>query len=1666
MITKGFRKIEIWERINRDDVRLNRNKIFLFGDNLAEKGFGGQAREMRGEENSIGIPTKKAPSNYPASFFTDKEFDANIISIDKAFQKIPTDKTLVIPKAGIGTGLARLSQAAPKTFKYLNQKFAEIGFDNLRGGLTESKNVRVLVQKTGSESVNEKRLLDLGNIQTGNLRILSPTNSEVSALNIDRRTALADYADRLRNDYKENREDFRGGIKLLSDSLERGDQITITCPCHNGEMCHADVVKMAIERVNLYVESRITAEIGNLTQDTHRKTIRNAEPSSLNQRTPINPRTQRAINDILSFSENDQLLGQIDKTNGRNRSEQASYLGRHSQFVRDAYERGATIKGGNLIIPQENLGAESPLFITTQQYAIKKIGNLLKDEKQAKEIAPVVVEYGNQISGSTADGETKLKVFNWIYESLEGKGDLLKHEDPKSLTPSQRFEETLKQIRTLAEEMRQLEPSDKLELVPLNDFGQTKDLKHSSIDLPVEVPNFETRESEPQINTESFERIELTGNIPRIPDEFSEQQISRLFTHTLPEIDRKLEHGIPAKEIIKPFNEMIWQSTKDDTLNQLERIYQKQKLAEFDRKLSNAFVHDKEALNMSDDKSRIEIAILTPTQEFIREKLWESKNQSKIKKTKFADSPKPQTIAQFSGVDKNLSRDTIKQLDKIDVLRPNTIELTSPGEYALADKMAINIFFRQKKLEIGNLLEKFEGTQALPADSTERTKTDSIRKELRKVERSNPSFSYKLRGSTESVTGVPSVTLIQERNFVSSYIDYQLKQPDIRLRNSNYRYRIYAAKLQSAANRNEVMLVSSEIRAENARIGLKWKELEESAKKAQPRPLTQKEMQFLFTENSPSHYTREMTALKFSYAHAGESRRNLTRSLIKGEISPSQEAQKLIDSLESRLHRRELNSAISATRHFFQSLKSTNDTLKYKNAFDHRDLYRKLPPQEKDFIYFKAIWQKENLEYRLVCVKNRLFRTSEANHDAALKLDVSDTEKSFYLKSQFNQARILGESIETPAPIQKEIRQRDISGVAILLKNQSVENLDLFAQEFEQSENIEYKKIGEVLKTFGRPEVTKDKENILVSIKLPEDRLVEVETYRELLDEFYPDVGQNKYEISHHNEKTINAAREKGQDESIRDMRHEVEGTVYQNNVLADVFSTERSIVENLDKIARLQQTARNAKRENENILEKYSRRAIAKIKNQDKTLPSSIDQKELVSRAMGGKENPLISNKLNDRFFNAVQKEITISDFQKFSANEKFIAETKVQINSGFAEITRDKDVLEESILRFSGLPQRDETLQQTYTRIQQFQENRLLTVSAREAFTNGSDVTGKTILDFTDTVETNKIKLKSFTQARLALEPDINSFEAKGQKEQGLKLVDSIEHAHELSKNKSPVDEISRAFDIAEREKTALFEAAISSRSQEKPLSLQLFESEINRSEKQLLAKSFGEKLLDRNDFLESEKLPDLDTLFTSEEREEIKIEAIEIAKDRLAPKELDNNHLTVTTETSQQALATFKQLENAAADLKTSNNKSKINDSFLKLDRESAKLHQNRQDDNHSEKLTLLRDGIKSDIAELLKTNPNLKDDVLVDQTTRILNHNLDKISLNFVHSSKNSVILLSKEISLAIEAKQNYLLKDNSVLNYSQNVINPLSKNSQPYKTKENIVRTKDSINYHR
>jgi hypothetical protein len=105
------------EHITRAEIRKHRDRLYVCGDNRERKGYGGQARECRGEPNAIGIPTKRAPSMRESAFFLDADYEIWAESTNAAWNTLRDavleGKTVVFPKAGLGTGLAQLAERAP-----------------------------------------------------------------------------------------------------------------------------------------------------------------------------------------------------------------------------------------------------------------------------------------------------------------------------------------------------------------------------------------------------------------------------------------------------------------------------------------------------------------------------------------------------------------------------------------------------------------------------------------------------------------------------------------------------------------------------------------------------------------------------------------------------------------------------------------------------------------------------------------------------------------------------------------------------------------------------------------------------------------------------------------------------------------------------------------------------------------------------------------------------------------------------------------------------------------------------------------------------------------------------------------------------------------------------------------------------------------------------------------------------------------------------------------------------------------------------------------------------------------------------------------------------------------------------------------------------------------
>jgi hypothetical protein len=112
-------------RIYRKDLQANPDVLYVFGDNVVRAGLGGQAGEMRGEPNALGIATKNTPSSGPGAFFSDEDYPElrQIIENDfrPVFSALSEGRIVVLPSDGIGTGLSDMPARCPVLFAYVTR---------------------------------------------------------------------------------------------------------------------------------------------------------------------------------------------------------------------------------------------------------------------------------------------------------------------------------------------------------------------------------------------------------------------------------------------------------------------------------------------------------------------------------------------------------------------------------------------------------------------------------------------------------------------------------------------------------------------------------------------------------------------------------------------------------------------------------------------------------------------------------------------------------------------------------------------------------------------------------------------------------------------------------------------------------------------------------------------------------------------------------------------------------------------------------------------------------------------------------------------------------------------------------------------------------------------------------------------------------------------------------------------------------------------------------------------------------------------------------------------------------------------------------------------------------------------------------------------------------
>ncbi len=1438
-----------------------------------------------------------------------------------------------------------------------------------------------------------------------------------------------------------------------------------------------------------------------------------SEQSSITKTSEINPRTARAVAAILSQTATDEALQALNQSDGRNQSEQASFLAKQSPFLREIYEQGGTVRDGVLTVPKENLSVPPEIQLVTLHTAVERLTRITGDSVKAKELAPQLVEMGERIAGSQADGETRLKVFGWLYGSLEGKQDLLpnntQNQELQQHDPSETlFSEKWQQIIALSEALAALEPKDTLPENSLDEFSE----RETETRLE-QVENFtESALYENAVATENseraeeivlgggligFERVEIGSDLPKIPESLSLIDFEKLLGKT-GEIDSQLERGFPTREILAPFRSYVELTRLDNELRLVEEEYAKVKAKQIGNEqespINYRFIATREELReLSDDRQTIEKLSndKTKLQEIIKNGFDESVDRPKVEQSNLErnfESGVSNQIAKKLGQKIELSEDETELqkfliqeksiLGEIETLsesiserensfrpfkeltseqiaperqreltnqvlslelpvpsvlkekhpeltpkerkekltRGNTFEIQSPAEYLFVKEAANKHFLVLREREIKNEYRKFDNKNVgeFKDSKLARQELTAHREKLNNLKSIEPIFAYKIKGSNRIINAKPSERSIAGYKFANEFIHYQLKQPETRLRRESIDYRQYAERLESAKTSQDVIREAYKIRQENHQAVGVWKNVTKEERRELQRPLTKNEMTLLFLEQPTKNYTAEMSVLKYNFAHYSEAKRRMTDALETGKLEPSAEAKKLVESLESRLGRRNLQTKQKATKHFFESLKTENNQLFIKNDFDHQSAYQKLPPHEKDWVYRSALEQKENLEYKIAFeqVKKAATVSPTPNLPATSEI-TSNLREEFSAGTLWHQAAILSNQRETKDFVRNaaKIDEKMLQSIGFLIHNQSQTNNLRVGEWLEKQKSAELKTAGEILKTFANATREIKKNQLTLSVKITESERVSASDYKSLFERYFPErlEKHQEFHIGENEKFKLEQSRRNGQSELLNSWINDTQTAIYRTDTPASVFENEQFIVKEIEKIKASQIECRRANETKNAIALKIEEKTQKELAKNSKRFSNS-DLQTAVKSALMAENSDNLSGK-QKAIFQIAQDKISISEFEKFTTNSKQLENGLLEINQSFERIAE---------LRLENLPyiiqpektEQIESLQKLYETNQKQSEAHLITIAAREKFLGGTISNSNESINLTQSIsaeELEKTRIESNLQARIALEPVELNEEIKDREieAQVLEFADALEAAHQMKLHSTSDSEIASSFAVAEMKRKNLIkslqkENAIISPENE-PITLKIYERELARNEKAIAQAKISEMIETGKISLAELETKKANEIFSMTEREEIRLEAGMRTRENLEPKELWAKRQNLSEKLQQTALQASDALERAHEIYHTPEAKSEeVIKAFSALDVDIIKLKKERRTEHTATKFINFKTEFKRDLAQMFENGQRLENTHLLTAMTKGLM--LDALEKQEVQSDK--------------------------------------------------------------
>ena len=206
-------------------------------------------------------------------------------------------------------------------------------------------------------------------------------------------------------------------MQQLKERVANGEQIKLACSCAP-KLCHLDVVKATLELLihnDRHPTQKLEREPLQLLHPTKPKTVAQTVAPA------VSARAEQAHAEVQAIDSITDDLTLYNVPEGVTRADHASTLNSVDQFVREAFERGATLTDNVLSIPRDPDARprdEDKVIIGTEAHAVNFVRSFIADPRLAEEKGKLLYEIADKACGQWTDSHGRLTIFNYIYSEI------------------------------------------------------------------------------------------------------------------------------------------------------------------------------------------------------------------------------------------------------------------------------------------------------------------------------------------------------------------------------------------------------------------------------------------------------------------------------------------------------------------------------------------------------------------------------------------------------------------------------------------------------------------------------------------------------------------------------------------------------------------------------------------------------------------------------------------------------------------------------------------------------------------------------------------------------------------------------------------------------------------------------------------------------------------------------------------------------------------------------------------------------------------------------------------------------------------------------------------------------------------------------------------------